>query len=154
MHCDQPTPSPPSLFPPGHPDAPPAPAPALPPGMVWGLTADGSRVPAYAVPAEQPAHQPVSAPDPWPKRMVAGGGATAAVLAAIGYAGPGLSQVGHAVETAGIGIGIAAASTGALVLLVKGGLNRQASGQVNVSVNVTNTAHGGNATATARGRRR
>ncbi|MCU1617396.1 MAG: hypothetical protein JWO98_4936 [Frankiales bacterium] len=139
-----------------NPDAAPAPKPVLPPGMVWAMAGDGSVIPAYAMqpePDKTPAHSPPQK-DVWPPRLLAGGISTGVVIGAIGYAGPGLGQAGHAVEMAGIGVGIACASVGALVMLVKGGMGRQAGQHVNVSVNVTNTAHGGSATAKSRGSRR
>lgn len=141
-----------ALFPPGHPDAPPAPVAAPPPGMAWCLAPDGSRVLGYMTQPEPQEQPPPQAPDVWPKRMACGGGAVAAVIAALGLAGPGLNQAGHAVEMAGVGVGIAAAGTGALVLLVKGSMSRKASSNVNVHVNVT--AQGGNATSSAKSRGR
>lgn len=142
-----------ALFPPGHPDAPPATVAAPPPGMAWGLSPKtGERVLAYMPQPEPQQQPPPPAPDVWPKRMACGGGAVAAVIAALGLAGPGLNQAGHAVEMAGVGVGIAAAGTGALVLLVKGSMSRKASSNVNVHVNVT--AHGGNANASAKSRSR
>jgi hypothetical protein len=120
--------------------------------MGWGIAANGDRALVYL--PEQAAAQLPPQKDPWPPRLLAGGGATAGVIAAIGYAGPGLGQAGHAVEMAGIGVGIACASVGALVMLVKGGMSKQAGQNVSVSVNVTNTAHGGSATAKSRGSRR
>jgi hypothetical protein len=138
------------------PDAPPAPKPVLPPGMVWALTSDGSVVPGYAMqpePDKQAAHVPaVAEPDKWPKRMLAGGAATSTVLGVVGHYGPGLTQAGHAAEMAGIGVAAAAAGVGALVMLVKGSLGRQAGQHVNVHVNVTAT--GGNARAHSRSRSR
>lgn len=129
------------LFPPGHPDAPPTPVDKPPPGMAWGIAPSGERVLAYLPPAvEQPAQTVAPQRDVWPLRMVAGGGSIAAVLAAIGYAGPGLTQAGHAAEMAGIGVGVAAASVGGMVMLVKGSLGRQTGQNVHVNVNVTNSS--------------
>lgn len=132
-----------------------APAPA---GLAWTIhPVTGERTLTYAVP-EQPVAEPVpvvqAGPDVWPKRLVAGGGSLAAVVAAVGYAGPGLSAAGHAVEMGGVGVGIAAASLGGLAILAKGALGGGKSGQqVNVNVNVTNTSNS-TATATGKGRRR
>ena len=142
-----------TLFPPGHPDAPPAVVEAAPPGMAWGLSPKtGERVLAYMPQPEPQQQPPQAAPDLWPKRMACGGGAVAAVIAALGLAGPGLNQAGHAVEMAGVGVGVAAAGTGALVLLVKGSMGRKAGSNVNVHVNVTAT--GGSATSSAKSRSR
>jgi hypothetical protein len=156
MQYDRPTADTDAMFPPGHPDAPPRAEAKAPPGMAWGLhPGTGDRVLVYLPPeAEELAQQPLPPQrDVWPPRLLAGGAATGVVIGAIGYAGPGLGQAGHAVEMAGVGVGIACASVGALVMLVKGGMGRPAGQHVNVSVNVTNTALGGSATAKARGRR-
>lgn len=126
------------IFPPGHPDAPPTPVEKPPPGMAWGITASGERALTYI---EQPEPPPAPVqPDVWPKRLAAGGGSLAAILAAVGWAGPGMMQAGHAVEMAGIGVGVAAASVGGMVMLVKGSLGRQAGQNVHVNVNVTNSS--------------
>lgn len=143
----QPTDTP--LFPPGHPDAPPLAVAPLPPGMAWGIAADGSRIPAY-LPSETERPQETGPPprrDVWPLRLATGGGSIAAILAALGYAGPGLTQAGHAAEMAGAGVGFTCAGIGGLVLLVKGSLGRQAGQRVEVNVNVTNSV-----TASARSR--
>ena len=141
------------FFPPGHPDAPPAVVEA-PPGMVWALSPAGERVLAYLPPAaERPQETGPPPPDVWPLRLAAGGGATAAVIAAVGYAGPGLGQAGHGVEMAGVGVGVACASVGALVLLVRGGAGR--SGQrVEVNVNLSNVGNSSSVSSARSGRRR
>ncbi|MDI5967154.1 hypothetical protein [Streptantibioticus silvisoli] len=122
--------------------------PALP-GTAWTIhPVTGERRLDYAPPvpdttAAVPPPIP-TAPDVWPRRLGAGGISTAAVIAAIGYAGPGLSQAGHAVEMGGIGVGVAAGALGALTLLVKGSLGSKAGQQhVEVNVNVTNTSSAG-----------
>ncbi|MFF3730958.1 hypothetical protein ACFYXM_11695 [Streptomyces sp. NPDC002476] len=143
-------------FPPGHPDAPPTPVRQAPPGMVWALAPDGQRVLAYLPqPAEHTEPEPIgpARKDPWPLRMLAGGGATAAVLGAAGHYGPGLNQAGHAAQMAGIGVAATAAGVGALVLIVKGGLSRQSGTNVNVSVNVTNSSSSTSSSRSRGGRR-
>ncbi|MEJ8654764.1 hypothetical protein WKI65_43700 [Streptomyces sp. MS1.AVA.3] len=143
-------------FPPGHPDAPPAPVPQAPPGMVWALAPSGQRVLAYLPqPAEHTTPEPTgpARKDPWPMRMLAGGGSTAAVLGVVGHYGPGLNEAGHAAQMAGIGVAATAAGVGALVLLVKGGLSRQAASSVNVSVNVTNSSSSTSSSRSRGGRR-
>jgi hypothetical protein len=132
------------------PDAPPR-VEKAPPGMVWALAPNGDRVLAYLPPeAEQSTPQIAAEPDPWPKRMLAGGASTAAVLGVVGHYGPGLSQAGHAAEMAGIGVAATCAGVGALVLLVKGGMSSKGSQSVNVHVNVSAT--GGSARASSRSR--
>lgn len=141
------------LFPPGHPDAPPAPVQQLPPGMAWGIAADGSRIPVYLPPEpDRPLEHAPPQRDVWPARMATGGGSIAAILAVLGWAGPGLTQAGHAAEMAGIGVGGTCAGVGMLVLLLRGSLSSR-SGQ-NVHVNVNVTAHGGSARASSRSRSR
>lgn len=140
------------IFPPGHPDAPPTPVEKPPPGMAWGITATGERALTYI---ELPTPPPAPAqPDVWPKRLAAGGGSLAAILAAVGWAGPGMMQAGHAVEMAGVGVGVAAASVGGMVLLVKGSIGRQPGQNVHVNVNVTNTSTSSARSSSRSGRRR
>lgn len=146
-----------TAFPPGHPDAAPRPVAAAPPGMVWALAPSGERVLAYLPPPDpepERAADPVAPPRPdkWPPRLLAGGAATSAVLAVTGHYAAELNAAGHAVQMAGIGVGVACASVGALVMLVKGGAGRQAGQSVNVSVNVT--ASGGSAQASSRSKSR
>lgn len=144
MNTDQTAP----IFPPGHPDAPPQPVQKPPPGMAWGIAPSGERVLAYLPPeAEKPVETAAPQRDVWPMRLATGFGGTAALAAAVGYAGPGLGQAGHAIQMAGIGVGITTVSVGALVALVKGSLARQAGQKVEVNVNVSNTV-----TATAKSR--
>lgn len=138
------------------PDAAPETAP---PGTAWVWLPNGQRVLGYpetaftAQAATGPSEHAPPAPDVWPKRLAAGGGATAAVIAAVGYAGPGLGQAGHAVEMAGVGVGVACASLGALVLLVRGSGGR--SGQrVEVNVNVTNSNSSSSVSSARSGQRR
>ncbi|PZT71539.1 hypothetical protein [Streptomyces sp. AC1-42T] len=141
-----------AAFPPGHPDAPPAPVPPPPPGMVWALAPNGQRVLAYLPQPDTHATPEPSEParkDPWPMRMLAGGGSSAAVLGVVGHYGPGLNAAGHAAQMAGIGVAATAAGVGALVLIVKGGLARQSGTNVSVNVNVTNSS---SSTSTSRSR--
>lgn len=143
-----------STFPPGHPDAPPAPDRAViaaPAGLQWEAhPVTGERRLTYAAPEApaEPAAGPAQ-PDVWPKRLAAGGLSTAAIVGALGYAGPGLSQAGHAVEMGGVGVGIACAGLGAVALLVKGSLGKSPKVEVNVNVTNHNTA-----SARAKSRRR
>ncbi|MDJ0465025.1 hypothetical protein [Streptomyces sp. H27-C3] len=145
-----------SSFPPGHPDAPPAPVNAAPAGMVWALAPNGQRVLAYL---PQPAEHTEAAPvgpahkDPWPMRMLAGGGSTATILGVAGHYGPGLSDAGHAAQMAGIGVAATAAGVGALFLMVKGGLSRKSGTNVNVSVNVTNSSSSSSSSRSRGGRK-
>lgn len=138
------------LFPPGHPDAPPAVQPA-PPGMVWTMLPNGDRALAYLPPGyEQTANTPPPEPagrDRWPLRMVTGGASTAMVLGVVGHYGPGLSQAGHAAEMAGLGVAATSAGVGLLFAMVKAGIGSKQ--PINVSVSVTN-----NNTASARSRSR
>lgn len=128
---------------------------AIPDGIVEGIDlATGQRRLYYAdqigsvdtvkVSSDHPPQR-----DPWPARIATTGGSLAAVLAAVGYAGPGLLQAGHAVEMAGIGVG---AATAGVVLLLKSTGGRAGQG-VNVSVNVTATGGRASASARSRGRR-
>lgn len=128
----------------------------VPDGIVEGIDlATGQRRLYYADQLAQtvdnvnvPSDHPPSR-DPWPARIATTGGSLAAVLAAVGYAGPGLLQAGHAVEMAGIGVG---AATAGVVLLLKSTGGRAGQG-VNVSVNVTATGGRASASARSRGRR-
>jgi hypothetical protein len=143
-----------SPFPPGHPDAPPAPVAALPTGMAWGIAADGSRIPVYLPPEPDGPREnaPPQQRDVWPLRMATGGGSIAAVLAAVGYAGPHLTEAGHAAEMAGVGVAATCAGIGGLVLLLGGSFGRKSEQNVNVHVNISNSV---SASARSRsGRRR
>lgn len=143
-------------FPPGHPDAPPAPVPQAPAGMVWALAPNGQRVLAYLPqPDTHTEPEPAGPPrkDPWPMRMLTGGVSTAGVLGVVGHYGPGLNEAGHAAQMAGIGVAATAAGVGALVLMVKGGLSRQSGTNVNVSVNVTNSSSSTSSSRSRGGRR-
>lgn len=136
------------------PDAPPR-VEQAPPGMVWALAPSGERVLAYLPP--EPDQPPVPAVpeqrDKWPPRLLAGGASTSAVLAVTGHYATQLNQAGHAVQMAGIGVGVACASVGALVMLVKSGTGRKTGQSVNVSVNVTATGGTAHASSTVRGKR-
>lgn len=90
--------------------------------------------------------------DVWPARLLSGGGATAAVIGAIAFAGPHLAEAGHAVEMAGIGVAATAAGLGLITVLVKSGMSRKQAAQPNVNVNVTVT-NTSSSTSTATGRR-
>lgn len=144
-----------AMFPPGHPDAPPR-IEQAPPGMVWALAPNGERVLAYLPPETEQTAAPAvpEQRDNWPPRLLAGGAATSAVLAVTGHYATELNQAGHAVQMAGIGVGVACASVGALVMLVKNGTGRKAGQGVNVSVNVTATGGTAHASSTIRGKRR
>lgn len=99
-------------------------------------------LPAVPVRAElAPVQQVVvqAAPrDPWPSRILASGGSLAGVTVAVGHYAPQLGQLGHAIQTAGIGIGLAAAG----LYVLKG-----ASPKVSVTINSSIT--GANASSTA-----
>ncbi|MFF4337649.1 hypothetical protein [[Kitasatospora] papulosa] len=143
-------------FPPGHPDAPPAPVSQAPAGMVWALAPDGQRVLAYLPQPETHTTPEPTGParkDPWPMRMLTGGASTAGVLGVVGHYGPGLNEAGHAAQMAGIGVAATAAGVGALVLMVKGSLSRQSGTNVNVSVNVTNSSNSTSSSSSRGGRR-
>ncbi|MFH8295007.1 hypothetical protein [Streptomyces sp. NPDC018059] len=145
-----------AAFPPGHPDAPPTPVAQAPAGMVWALAPNGQRVLAYLPqPAEHTAPDPVGPAhkDRWPARLLAGGGASSAVLGVIGHYGPGLNEAGQAAQSAGIGVAASAAGVGLLVLMFKGGLSRQSGTNVNVSVNVSSSSSSSSSSRSRGGRR-
>lgn len=99
-------------------------------------------VPAVPVRAElAPVQQVVvhtPARDPWPARILASGGTIAGVTTAVGHYAPQLGQLGHAVQMAGIGIGVAAAG----LYVLKGAAPK-------VSVTINSTITGANASSTA-----
>jgi len=101
----------------------------------------GRQVLAHLPPAPDPeiryVHVPAPAPpapaqprDPWAGRILASGLSTAAVLVAAGQYAPQLSQIGHAVEAVGVGVGILAGG----IALWKG-----SSPKVNVTIHNSNT---------------
>jgi hypothetical protein len=85
---DWPT-TPAGLFPPGHPDGPPANPDTLPPGTTWGHTADGQRIPVYYDP-------PTPAPPPAAPQPIPAWAKTTALLMLTGSAAVGISAAGLA----------------------------------------------------------
>lgn len=106
-------------------------------------TSTNQTTPTLPAPAPQPnpvqqvvVHTP--ARDPWPARILASGGTLAGITTAVGHYAPQLGQLGHAIQTAGIGIGIAAAG----LYVLKGAAPK-------VSVTINSTITGANASSTA-----
>lgn len=101
-------------LPPGHPDAPP---PPLVPGVEYGIDpVTGARVPVGYEQAA-PAQPTVAAVDTRISGRAKGaalltasaGASVTAVTLAVGQVAPQLGTAGHAIEAAGIGVGVAAA---------------------------------------------
>lgn len=93
--------------------------------------------PAQSTPVPQVVVQ-AAARDPWPARILASGGTIAGITTAVGHYAPQLGQLGHAVQAAGIGIGVAAAG----LYVLKGAAPK-------ISVTINSSITGANATSTA-----
>lgn len=123
--------------------------PQQPEAVVYVPGPGGAMVPVLAqhyqppttTPPQPDQHTPVNtAPDVWPKRLMAAGGSVAAVIGSIAMAGPHLTEAGHAVQMGGIGVAATAGGVGLLFALVKGSLGSSKQAPVNLAVHVTNTS--------------
>lgn len=94
-------------------------------------------VPVQPAPVQQVVVQ-AAARDPWPARILASGGTLAGVTVAVGHYAPQLGQLGHAVQAAGIGIGLAAAG----LYVLKGAAPK-------LSVTINSSITGANASSAA-----